>query len=248
MRQVTRMMTWLSVLTVAVYAQDKPGPELTDPVEILKKADAACKAVNAAQYKATYKSTGPAAMQRPEVEGTALITGWANNAPEKYRIEAKIKQPNSTEVRNIVIGSDGQEYYLIDHDNKKVYADIDRMVIGRTGAPAIALVTPEFLHPTPFTDEINAEKQELRGSKTIGGEDCYEVYVKYTGGQLQSVWCFSKKDFLPRARQNTFKAQDGSDASAQGVLTDLVPDPKLSPDAFKLKVPEGYTKVDDFAP
>ena len=38
---------------------------------------------------------------------------------------------------------------------------------------------------------INGKKQELRGSKTIGGEDCYEIYVLYATGTQEAIWHFS---------------------------------------------------------
>lgn len=247
-RRVMMTLAASAMMVAGVWAQDKPAGDMTDPVEILKKVDAAAKAVKAAKYKATYKGTGAAASQRPEVEGTVLMTGWANNFTQKFYIEAKVKRPESSDVKNVAVGCDGDEYYVIDHQSKKVYADIDRMVIGRTGQPAIGLLTAEFLHPTPFSDEINAKKQELKGSEKVGDEDCYVVYVDYGNNVLESVWHFSKKDFLPRGRKNTFKLPDGSEGGDERVITDLVVDPKLDDEAFKLKVPEGYTKIDDFAP
>ena len=66
---------------------------------------------------------------------------------------------------------------------------------------------------------------ELKGSKTIGGEDCYEIHVTYANDQ-QAIWHFSKKDFLPRARQDIFRNPGmNGPASQLKVLTDLVVDP-----------------------
>lgn len=232
----------------AANAQDKPGAELTDPVEILKKVDAASKAVKAVRYKVTFKGTGAAAAQLPEVEGAVIMAGWAGGAPEKLRIEAKVKRAGSSEVNEITVGSDGEEFYVIDHKAKKAYVDIDPEVIGRTGRPARFLQTLEFLHPTPFSDEINGDKKELKGSKKIGGEDCYEVHVVYAGGRGEAVWHFSKKDFLPRARHDLFNLPDGGKGGRQRILTDVVVDPKFDKDPFKFSLPKGYTKTDDFAP
>ena len=106
----------------------------------------------------------------------------------------------------------------------------------------------EFVHPTPFSDEINADKKELTGSKKIGGEDCYEVHVVYAGGRAEAIWHFSKTDFLPRARHDIFTTPAGEKGGQQRILTDLVVDPKFDKDAFKLTLPKGYTKTDDFAP
>jgi len=233
--------------SMGVYAQEKPAAELTDPVEILKKVDAAAKAVKSVKYKATFKGLEATAARLPEVEGTVVISGWAGGGPEKFLYEAKVKRPGSSEVTQITAGGDGEEFFVIDHANKTAYVDIDPAVLGRTGQMAAVLLTVEFLHPTPFNDEINGQKQELKGSKTIGGEDCYEVYVVYATGQ-EALWHFSKKDFLPRARRDSFAQQDGQRGAQQRILTDVVVDPKFEKDPFKFELPEGYTKTDDFAP
>ncbi len=105
----------------------------------------------------------------------------------------------------------------------------------------------EFLFETPFTDEIKGKKQELKGSKEINGVDCYEVHVVYATDQI-ATWCFSKKDFLPRRRVDEGKTRDGRAYRADKTIAKLIADPKLDKDAFKLKLPDGYTKTDDFAP
>ena len=248
MKRLLPMMFGVFVLVGSVFAQEdkKPG-ELTDPVEILKKVDAAAKAVQAARYKCTFERLGEQG-QMPKVEGTVLLTGWTGGGPAKFKIEAKVKQPNSEEETRISAGGDGNEFYVVDHKNKKAYVDIDQAVMGRTGRPAQLIVVAEFTHPTPFSDEINGQKQELRGSKTIAGEDCYEIYVQYTSAQQEAVWHFSKKDFLPRARLDIFKGPDGGEIKQQKTLSNLEVDPKLSDDAFKFSLPEGFERIDDFAP
>lgn len=250
MKRAVSTLLALCLVPLAAYSQDKGKPtgELTDPLEILKKVDAAAKAVKAVKYKATFKGTGNTASRAPEVEGTVTFVGWAGGRPEKYRIDAKVKRPGSSDVTELTVGGDGDEFYVIDHKNKKAYVDIDPAVIGTMGRPAFALLTTEYVHPTPFTDEINGDKQELKGSKKIGGEDCYEVHVIYAGGRGKAVWHFSKKDFLPRARLDLFTTPGGEKGGRQRILTDVVVDPKLDKDVFKFKLPEGYTKTDDFAP
>jgi outer membrane lipoprotein-sorting protein len=107
----------------------------------------------------------------------------------------------------------------------------------------------EFLHETPFSDEINGKKQELKGSKKINGEDCYEVHVVYAAEQApEAIWFFSKKDFLPRCRMDVGKTPDGRKYVQTKTLSNVVVDPKLDDKTFKLKLPDGYTKTDDFAP
>lgn len=249
MKRGIQVLVWVCAVSVAAYAQEKPSGDLTDPIEILKKVDAASKAVKAVKYKGSSKGTGAAESQRPTIEGTAIFTGWVGNFAEKYRLDAKVKQPGSSEIKEVTVISDGEEFALIDHTAKKAYVDIDPAVIGRLGGGVRAFLgTAEFVHATPFSDELNGDKQELKGSKKIGGVDCYEVDVTYAGGRGRAIWHFSKKDFLPRGRHDVFTTAAGEQGGQQKFLTDVEIDPKITADTFKIKVPEGYESVDDFAP
>ena len=248
MKRRISMIVCVLVASTVAYGQDKPSGDTNKALEILKKVDAAAKAVKAVKYKATYKGTGAAESRSPSVEGTAVFTGSSGNAPEKYRFDVKIKLPNSSDVREVTVISDGEEFALIDHTDKKAYVDIDPAVVGRAGRSARAILVAEFVHATPFSDELKGDKQEITGSKKIGGVDCYEIDVTYTGGSGRSVWHFSKKDFLPRGRNVMFNTPDGKPGGRQYFITDLDIDPKLDKDTFKIKVPDGYETVDDFAP
>lgn len=244
---VTVFAISLNFASSVIAQEDKPASkESSEAIEILKKVDAAAKAVKIAKYKATYKGTGGRPVDT--VEGTVVIKGWTGGSPEKFFADVTIKKPNASEPLHITIGGDGEEYYVTDHAAKKSYVDIDPMVLGSTGRPAQNLFTLEFVHPTPFSDEINAPKQELRGSKTIGGVDCYEIFVEYADGRTQAVWHFGKKDFLPRARLDIRKNPQGEEVRRQRIITDLVVDSAVSEDVFKFKLPKGFEKVDDFAP
>jgi outer membrane lipoprotein-sorting protein len=107
----------------------------------------------------------------------------------------------------------------------------------------------EFIHPTPFNDEINGRSRELKGSEKVDGEDCYIIHVVYAAEQApQAIWSFSKKDFLPRRRIDIYALPDGQEGRGTKTITNLVVDPKVDEEVFKLKLPEGYTKTDDFAP
>ncbi len=241
----------LSLCMASAATGQEPGNKsgaLTDPIEILKKADAAARAVKAVKYKANFKGTGMGASRMPTVEGTVIISGWANGAPQKFRCEANVRRPGSSEVVEITVGSDGEEFYVVDHKAKKAYVDIDPEVMGTTGRPALLLRTLEFVHPSPFSDEINSDSQELKGSKKIGSEECYEVRVTYAGGRAEAIWHFSKKDFLPRARHDLFTTPSGDKGGQLRTITDLVVNPKFDKDPFKFSLPKGYTRTDDFAP
>jgi len=226
--------------------KQKPAAAPTDAVEVLKKADAATKAVKAVSYDVESAANGMGG--RTRVEGSVVLSGIVGRMPEKFRIDAKLMGAGSDEARRVIIAADGENYYLLDEKTKTLHKDIDPSVLGRAGQALQALLMIEFVHASPFSDEINGAKQERRGDKKIGDEDCHEIYVEYgAAGQGQTaVWYFSKKDFLPRAVK---RGRVGAESAAlEMTLSKLVADPKLDQAKFKLEAPEGYTTSDEPAP
>ena len=146
------------------------------------------------------------------------------------------------------MGSDADEYFLLDPKTKIAYVDIDDSVQGTAGRMSQFLGMREFIHPTPFSDEINGDKKELKGVKKIGDQECYEIHVVYSGGQGEATWCFSKKDFLPRRVDRWQRGPSGERGATVVILTDLKADPKIDPSIFKVKIPDGWTKTDEPAP
>jgi len=247
MKRLMYVILGLCCVSPVAWAQEaEKTAESSEAVEILKKVDAAAKKVNAAKYDVTYKGTGEADSKTPAVEGKAVLAGWSKNTVEKFRIDVTMKRPGSSEATELSAGSDGEDYWLIDHTAKTAYEDIDPAVLGRVGGTAMrAALVAEFVHSEPFSDEINGKKQELLGSEKIGDEDCYKIKVVYASGAQEAIWHFAKKDFLPRARLDSRQGQEGG---SQRTITNLVVDPKLDEELFKFKLPEGYKKSDDFAP
>ena len=227
--------------------------KLTDPVEILKKADAACQPVKAVKFEITLEPEGGMTRIFPKLEGTVIGTDATRESGgltvKKYVSDLKYTMPNASEPRHIVGGSDGENYYLIDHGAKKAYVDIDPAVLGIAGRILPAAMMIEYLIDQPFNDEITGNEQKLIGTKTIAGEECYEIHVVYaTQGAPNATWYFSTKDFLPRCRVDEYTLQDGSTGKVTKTIKKLEVNPKLDENTFKLKLPEGYTQTDDFAP
>jgi len=250
MKQTTRAILMLGLCGTAAAAQDtaKKSADLTDPVEILKKADAACKAVNFVQYTASVEGSGVMESRVGKSSGTVTLKGRGAGGAAQYRYEVKLEKPGSNDVNDVTVGSDGKTYFLIDAKAKKVYEGIDPAVVGTAGRAVQGLNMGEYLHPEPFSDEINGKKQELKGTTKVGDEDCYEVNVEYGQAGMEATWFFSKKDFLPRRVDRRVQAPTGVKGGTQLIVTKLTVDPKLDKDPFKLVVPEGFTKTDGFAP
>jgi hypothetical protein len=232
--------------------QEKKPEEVKDPVEILKRADAACKKLRVARYEAQYKPEGWVTQFAPEVRGKVVLAGEASAIGqfEKFRIEFDAKMDGVEGRIAGIAGGDGDEYYLIDPAKKMAYVDIDPAVMGRRGQIASALGMTEYVYPTPYSDEINGESQELKGQVKVGDVACYEVHVKYaaTAGGAEATWYFGVEDFLPRKVIRTMKNPEDKVGKIELTVHKLEVDPKLPDDFFKVKVPEGFEKTDDFAP
>ncbi len=227
--------------------KDKPG--LTDPVEILKKVDAAAKAVNVVKYTAKFKGLDAAETRNPTVEGTAILSGWTGNSVKEWYYEVKLQRPGSAGVEELSAGSDGDKFFLVDKAAKTAYEDIDQAVLGSRGRMiGRAFAMAEFVHPTPFSDEINGKGHELKGVTKVGDEECYEIRVQYAQGGQEATWFVSTKDFLPRRVDRFVTAPTGEKQGTQLMLTSLTVEPKFTQSPFKLVLPAGFTKSEDFAP
>jgi len=233
----------------SAWAQD--GAKLTDAVEILKKADEASKPIKSYRCTASVEGLFSTAEQMPKVTGKLVSLPPVEKRPAQFRCEAKVTKPGSSDVEEVTTGCDGDNFYVIDHKNKKVYVDVDPAVLGSFRRTAGALRMQEYGHDTPFSDEINGKVKELKGIEKVGDEECYHIHVEYAGsaeGQA-TEWWFSTKDFLPRrADRVRTDSASGEKGGTSLVITGLEVNPKADEKTFALTVPEGYEKVDDFAP
>lgn len=253
MKRVLCVMLGVCV-AVAAYAQDtekteskqdkkpdvKPKVDDAKALEIFMKADAATKRVKSVKYKASSSASGAAASRIPKMTGTVIMVGEDPSGFDKYYIDFKGEMPDGRKLAGTT-GSDADEYFLLDPAKKIAYVDIDESVTGTAGQAARVLIFREFSHPSPFGDEVNGDKRELKGGKKIGDEDCHHLYVVYSGGQGEADWYISKKDFLPRRVDRVLRGG----GTLIVTITDLKISPKLDPGIFKVKVPEGWTKTDE---
>jgi outer membrane lipoprotein-sorting protein len=231
-------------------ADPKPPADLTDAVEILKQADTATKKVNSVRYTASFKTTGFDGAPATSAEGTVILSGTnPMGRPQKFRIEVRYRSDGG-EAGEFTVGTDGDMFYLIDPKEKKVYADVDSAVLG-TSRPRFSqgLIMLEYVHPSPFSDEINGKSRELKGTREVSGEPCYEIVVEYGANIPQrAVWCFSRKDLLPRRVERHVTPESGGEVTTVLAVSELSVDPQFLVDPFKLIVPEGFTKTDEPAP
>lgn len=236
-------------LVSAQPAADGQAADPRDPaaLEILRKVDAKIKTVHAVSYSGTTRPEGAATAFAGAAEGDIVAEGWLGGVPARFRTHVKAAMPGSEESVELTGGGNGDIYYLIDHNAKKAWADMDPAVMGRTGRAVQGFGMIEFLHDRPFDDELNAEAVELLEEQEVAGEPCYRIRVVYAGGQGESTWLFSKNDLLPRRRVQKFSTPQGEGA-LEITITDLQVNPTLEAKLFEFSLPEGYEQIDDFAP
>lgn len=215
-----------------------------EALEILKKVDAAVKKIQTVQYDSTMKAIGDGAARQPELAGSVIQHGIDTNPFAKFYFDGTVKQAGSSESRRLVAGTDGDMSFLIDFTTKLAHEDIDPAVMGSDGRMVTQAMMQEFTHSRPFSDEINADIIEMLPAESVAGVDCYKIKVKYAGQSQETTWYFGKSDLLPRRADRT----RGQGRGSSMIISNLKADPKLAADAYNLKLPEGFTKTDEFAP
>lgn len=229
MRVFSSLLVFAGVCSAALA--DEPNVK-----DILTKVDSTTKALKSISYKSVWYAEGEAKDRVPRTEATVMSVVDDKNE-ESFAGKKLNFATNASlggEKRSTQVISDGVEAIRIDHIGKKFLkgkADAaDAMVGGRPGWLMI-----EFIHPTPFTDELNADKAVYEGKKTIGGTECHVIMVTYAGGQGESRWYFGVKDNLPH---RVDRIQQGTVLE----LSDVDPSPKFDAATFAAKAPEGYTE------
>jgi outer membrane lipoprotein-sorting protein len=242
---------FLALALVAPVAAEQAPAESdrsAEALEIVEKADAAIKKIGSVRLEARATPSGSAERFLSASEGTAVLVGWNGSTAERFYSHVTTKRQGTGETLELTGGGDGDNYFIIDHGAKQAYEDMDPAVLG-SGRNALGVVGMiEFVHDSPFDDELNADKLELLGEEKVGDEECYKVRVVYAGGQGESTWFFSKSDFLPRRRVRKFDIPQQGEGALEITITKLEVDPKVDPGIFKLQLPEGYEQIDDFYP
>jgi thiol-disulfide isomerase/thioredoxin/chitodextrinase len=227
-------------LTLLVAASAATAQEMKDAREILKKADAATKKVQTVQYEATYEGIGGMKDKAMRVSGTAILSSTdPEKGDSKMHFEAKAQKPGQDEAMTVQAGTDGTTWYGIRPDQKKVTKGDGGWAFGDASV-ATSLTMREYIHPEPFSDEINADKADLQGIENVAGEKCYKIYVQYAQSMGESIWYFSTTDFLPRRVDRIGKDDAGEIMGTALTLKNVQVDPKFTRDPFALVVPEGF--------
>jgi len=225
------------------------GKTPLDARGVLDKTEAVLKQIKTIEYRFVQRGHKDAADTPPKMEGRVVLAGPAKNMwVEKFRLDVKIRKPGELEAENLTAGSDGDTVYLVDEKQKKVHADMDPAVLGSRMFTILEAVISNFVNPDPFEYEKKAEAIELKEPVEIGDEPCHVLRFRLGGGTNEIVWFVAQRDMLPRRIDWVFQAPGGEAMGASTVLSEIRVNPTFSSDPFKLAVPAGFTKTDEFAP
>jgi hypothetical protein len=214
---------------------------------ILEKSRDALEKVRMARYDAKYRGTAWITAYVPAIEGSVVVGEPSEYDVTRFRCDVKLTPIGSEENLRLIAGSDGDMYYVIDHQTRLAHADIDPAVMGSRPRDPRRVVADIFISKEPLKQELETEQIELQEDAEIGGEPCHTILITY-GETRQSIWFVSKNDYLPRRVVRVYKNEAGEEGTTELELTNLKADTKLDRAPFELKVPEGYTRTDDFAP
>jgi len=240
------------VLAPLVAAEEKSGKNtpLSDPKVILEESAKALKAVKAVRYQADYKGTGWLTAMVPNIVGKVIVGEQSEHDINEFQCDISIKKSDSEETRQVVAGSNGDVYYLIDKEKKVAHEDMDPAVLGGGSRDYQRVVLEQFASLNPWEEELKTEpdKLALAGTETVDGEECYRVNITGRRPTL-TEWYISVKDLLPRFVRRTYPAREGDGTGTSELkIINLEVNPDLGAKPFDLKLPEGFTKTDDFAP
>lgn len=243
------LMTLIGAMP-AIAGEDAKAPSaggMPSATEVFQKAQSAVKAAKAFSYRAEYTAEGWVTDVVATANGTVVIGKQSDAGVERFQCQVKVKPPKSEDVLEFTAGSNGDTYFLVDSKAKMVYEDMDVGVLGSQSRNIRRVVMTELGVPEPFSKELKAEKTEVKGVAKVGDEECFEVFAAPPQSP-ELTWYIAKKDFLPRKLKRTLKNPEGKVGSTELTLSDFVVNPKEPKDPFKVIVPDGFKKTDDFAP
>jgi thiol-disulfide isomerase/thioredoxin len=231
MRFLNQAAAGAILLAVAARGQDP------DPMKIIAKVDETTKAVTAVTYKITAYGIGVMEKEVPRLSATVYLKQLEQkdeNSLPMLRIETKTDDKDQTLI------SDGKEVLLLNNKDKKAKRGKARDFSSELATARRMFYFTEYMHPRPFSDELNGKARKHEGMKTIGDTECHVIYVDYSAEQnVQARWYFGAKDNLPHRVDRIQKRGDAEGAFVTE-LTQVDPNPKIDDKTFSLTAPEGY--------
>lgn len=234
----------VGLMPSAACAGDQPANEAK---QLLLKSRAAIRQAKVVSYQAEYGATGYIKKWVKDVRGKVLVGEKAKYEVPRFLLDITMPGDEDAEPDHYTVGCNGDEYFLVDAKTKTVYVDLDPAVLGSNSRAFQRVILPEFGDENAFEDELEAEHLELGEAESVAGEDCAVVRVK-NESPPDIVWWISQKDHLPRRVRRLYKDDEDGEGTTELTLSALVVNPKVTDAPFRVRVPDGFKKTDDFAP
>jgi len=240
------LLVALSVLALASGSTARAEDKL-DGKEVLRRAEAAVRKINAVRYEASYTAEGWVAQYVSPVKGIALLGAPSKYGIEKFRSAVTLNPGDAEKESSHTLGCNGDVFYVVDTKTKTVHEDMDPVVLGSNGRHLQRLLLRDYVSDKPFEEELKAEELALDGTEKVNDVACHKVKIKYSSSQ-EATWYFSAEGYLPMRVDRAYTNPDQGVATTSLVLSNVQPNPPLDESAFDTAVPDGFTKTDEFAP
>lgn len=239
----------IAVLTIGAAPLAVRGEEKAAATarEVLLKSREAIGKSREVRYEADYRATGYIQRWVKDVRGNVLVGEKAKHDVPRFRLESTLPGGEGEEPIRVTVGCDGNDYYLVDEKSKTVYADVDPAVLGSNARTFQRLILREFGDAEAFKEELKSESLSLGEAESVGGVDCHVVIFK-KDSPPDTWWWISKEDHLPRRVRRLYKDEQQGEGSTELTLMSLAANPTTKEESFRLRVPDGFKKTDEFAP
>ena len=226
-----------------------------NPREIMKKAAAAIKSLNAVIYDAAY--TGHGSMGNfPSYFGQVALERISTPYGPRALIAVRGSgfHPGEPDARFYSRAYDGETVRWLDPDARQLLErkipshDLDNKswgeVTGHLGRAAASTVLWEFISEDPFTRALNSAILEYQGSTVVSDELCHIIYQEETDPtskrKRMQQWYISVTDFLPR-RHESLSNRDSRIGALVLNLSNVRKTGSIPPDTFKIVSPAGFS-------
>jgi hypothetical protein len=239
---------WNILSPTAARADEESKGVTADAAAVLTQAATALSKAKVVQYTAEYSADGWVTSRVPAVNGSVVMGPKADYDVDRFRLSVSLTPYESKETASYTAGCDGDTYYLSDAKTKTVYADMDPAVMGSNARDVQRVLLRNFSQTEDWMkEELDAQAGAVGEEETVGGEPCHRIDVTISDRERRA-WFFAKSDLLPRRVDRIYLDPDGKEGVTRLVIKDLKARSKLDLSPFKVEVPAGFTKTDQFAP
>jgi len=209
-----------------------------DTAQIVAKVDRITLAVKNVTYKAEIWVEGDPAVKQARIAALVKAKESAGGKLPLLWIDGVITMPDSGEKRAFQVFLNEKQAADVNMEKKRYIIGQLPEAIDLVMEPMRTCVMQEFLHPTPFSDELNAQSRVYEGVQDVAGVKCHVIYVVYREG-AESRWYFGVDDYLPHRVDRISKNSKGA-ISRVLELRDIDVTTRLEADVFKIQIPAGF--------